>query len=164
MQTPLKSMEQLMPFATAGELIAKKAQPVVPVTPETTVSVAMERMTQMEVGLVVVLHGDQLAGVVSERDCARAVVLRSQDPRTTPVHEVMTSSVYTVRPDTRIPECVKLMHEKGIGHLPVALEGRVQGVLSIRDLMGALIERYERLLRRFQEDRLTLLFPDPSSY
>ena len=67
MQTPLKSMEQLMPFATAGELIAKKAQPVVPVTPETTVSVAMERMTQMEVGLVVVLHGDQLAGVVSER-------------------------------------------------------------------------------------------------
>ena len=100
MRTPLKSMEQLMPFATAGSL-SRRAQPVVPVTPETTVSVAMERMTQMEVGLVVVLHGDQLAGVVSERDCARAVVLRSQDPRTTPVRDVMTSSVYTVRPDTR---------------------------------------------------------------
>lgn len=164
MQTPLKSMEQLMPFATAGELAAKNTKAVVSVTPDSTVFVAMERMAQMEIGLVVVLEGDHLAGVLSERDCARAVVLRSFDPRTTPVRELMTTRVYTVAPETPTPECVKLMHEKGIRHLPVAVAGRVQGVLSVRDFMGSLIERHERLLRRFQEERMTLLFPDPNSY
>ena len=76
----------------------------------------------------------------------------------------MTARVHTVAPEAKIPECVMLMHEKAIRHLPVVSGGKVVGVLSVRDLMGALIERHERLLRRLQEERLTLLFPDPSSY
>ena len=69
-----------------------------------------------------------------------------------------------VPPDWKIPECVRLMHQKDIRHVPVMRGNEVIGVLSVRDFMGALIERHERLLRRFDEERLTLLYPDPSSY
>jgi CBS domain-containing protein len=164
MRLPLTSMEQLVPFATAGELVAQKSQPLVSIEPATTLFAAMQRMAEAHVGLVVVLESGRLAGVVSERDCARAVVLGAIDAKRTPVSAVMTTQVHTCPPESKIPECVTLMHEKSIGHLPVVAGGQVQGVLSVRDLMGALIVRHERLLRRLHEERLTLLFPDPSSY
>jgi CBS domain-containing protein len=118
----------------------------------------------MRTGLAVVLDGEKLVGVISERDCARAVVLRSLAAGQTIVRDVMTTPALTVSPQNKIPECVKLMHEKGIGHLPVVANGRVQGVLSLQDIMGALIERYERIVRRLQEERLTILYPDTGSY
>lgn len=164
MQTPLKSMEQLMPFATAADLVAKKAQPVVSVAQTSTVAMAMQRMEELRAGLAVVLDGEKLVGVISERDCARAVVLRSLPARDTVVRDVMTTPVLTASPQSRIPECVKLMHDKGVGHLPVVVNGKVQGVLSLQDFMGALIERYERVVRRLQEERLTILYPDGGSY
>jgi CBS domain-containing protein len=164
MQTPLQSMEQLMPFATAAELLAKKAQPVASVAQTSTVAAAMQRMEEMRAGLAVVLDGEKLVGVISERDCARAVVLRSLPADQTIVRDVMTTPVLTASPQNKIPECVKLMHDKGIGHLPVVANGRVQGVLSLQDIMGALIERYERIVRRLQEERLTILYPDTGSY
>jgi CBS domain-containing protein len=76
----------------------------------------------------------------------------------------MTTAVLTVSPQTKIPECVKLMYGKGIGHVPVVSNGRVQGVLSLQDIMGALIERYERIVRRLEEERLTILYSDTGSY
>ena len=76
----------------------------------------------------------------------------------------MTTRVHTVAPETKLPECVTLMHRSRIRHLPVMAAERVAGVLSVRDLMGSLIERHERLLRRLQEERVTLLFPYSSSY
>jgi CBS domain-containing protein len=164
MPTPIKSMDELMPFATAGELIARKREPPVSIAPGASILDAMERMSETQAGLLLVLDRDELAGVISERDCARAVVLRSLSARHTPVREVMSRAVHSAPPDWKIPACIMLMHEKGIGHLPIVAQGRVQGVLSIRDLMGSLIERHERLLRRFQEERLTLLFPDTGSY
>jgi CBS domain-containing protein len=164
MQTPLQSMEQLMPFATAAELVARKTQPVASVAQTSTVAAAMQRMEEMRTGLAVVLDGEKLVGVISERDCARAVVLRSLAAGQTIVRDVMTTPALTVSPQNKIPECVKLMHEKGIGHLPVVANGRVQGVLSLQDIMGALIERYERIVRRLQEERLTILYPDTGSY
>ena len=76
----------------------------------------------------------------------------------------MTTRVYSVPPQTKLPECVMLMHDKEIRHLPVMRGNEILGVLSVREVMGALIERYERLQRRLLEERLTLLYPDPSSY
>ena len=67
-------------------------------------------------------------------------------------------------PETVAPECIALMHGCRIRHLPVVSSGSVLGVLSVRDLMGALIERHERLLRRLDDERVMLLFPYPSSY
>ena len=76
----------------------------------------------------------------------------------------MTTRVHTVAPETKLPEGVMLMHREHIRHLPVVNRGAVLGVLSVRDLMGSLIERHERLLRRLHEERTALLFPYPSSY
>jgi CBS domain-containing protein len=157
-------MEQLVPFATAGQLIKKKPEPIVSCTPDATLFEAMQSMQAKAIGLLLILEKQRLVGVISERDCARGCVLRSLDPRTTRVRDVMCADVHIASPQMKIPECITLMHEKSIGHLPVVDQGRVEGVLSVRDLMGSLIERHERLLRRLHEERLTLLFPDPSSY
>jgi CBS domain-containing protein len=163
-ELPLRSLEQLMPFATAGELIAKKRQPLVAVSPGTTVLAALREMKEKHIAFVPVLDGEKLVGVLAERDIACGVILEQRSAKDTAVREIMTTRVHTVAPDGKVPECVMLMHREGIRHLPVVSAGKVQGVLSVRDLMGSLIERHERLLRRLQEERLTLLFPDPSSY
>ena len=164
MQIPLTSMEQLLPFPTAAELIAKKHDPLVSVTPATTVLAAMQKMAEKHLGFLAVMEKGKLAGVLSERDCARRVVLGQLAADKTAVRDIMTTSVHTVAADSKIPECVTLMHEKNIRHLPVMRGNEVVGVLSVRDLMGALIVRHERLLRRLGEERLTLMYPDPSSY
>src|SRR5215203_1103410 len=164
MKIPLTSMEQLLPFPTAGDLIAKKRDALVSVTPATTVLVAMQTMAEKHLGFLAVIENGKLAGVLSERDCARRVVLGQLAADKTAVRDIMTTSVHTVAPDTKIPDCVTLMHGKNIRHLPVMRGNEVMGVLSVRDLMGALIMRHERLLRQLAEERLTLMYPDPSSY
>ena len=165
MAARLTSVEQLMPFPTAADLIATKAlKGVVSVTPDTTVLAAMQAMADKHIGFLPVIANGAMVGVLSERDCARQVLLRQLPAGSTPVSAIMTTSVYSVPPQARIPECIMLMHDKGIRHLPVMAANEILGVLSVRDFMAALIERHERLLRRFQEERLTLLYPDPSSY
>ena len=99
-------------------------------------------------------------GVVSERDIASGVILQHR----TAVREIMSTRVRTVAPETKLPECVMLMRREHIRHLPVVSGGAVLGVLSVRDLMGSLIERHEGLLRRLHGERVALLFPYPSSY
>jgi len=160
MRARLRSLEQLMPFATAGELIAHKHQPLVSVSPGTTALAALREIEENDIAFLPVLEGEMLVGVVSERDIARGVILQHR----TSVREIMTTCVHTVAPETKVPECVMLMHSSRIRHLPVASGGTVHGVLSVRDLMGSLIERHERLLRRLHDERVTLLFPYPSSY
>jgi len=92
------------------------------------------------------------------------VILGKLDAGKTSVREIMSTNVHTVGPETKIPECIMLMYAKDVGYLPVLRGSEFLGVLSIRELMGALIERHERLLRRLGEERLTLMYPDPSSY
>ena len=164
MEIPLTSLDQLLPFPTAAELIAKKREPLVSVAPGMTVLGAMQQMAEKHLGFLAVIENGRLVGVLSERDCARRVVLGQLAADTTSVRDIMATRVHTVTPDSKVPQCVALMHEKNIRHLPVLRGNEVVGVLSVRDLMGALIERHERLLRRLGEERLTLMYPDPSSY
>lgn len=165
MPARLTSVEQLMPFPTAAELLAAKARKgVIDATPDTTVLSAMQTMTYKGIGFLPVMARGVLVGVVSERDCARKVVLGQLPAATTALSAIMSTPVFSVPPEAKIPECIILMHDKGIRHLPVMAGDEVLGVLSVRDLMAALVTRHERLLRRFQEERLTLLYPDPSSY
>ena len=160
----LTSVEQLLPFPTAEELLAKKKEPLVSVAPDSAVLAALERMAERHVGFLLVIENGALVGVLSERDCARRVILQQLNADSTPVRAIMTAQVFTVPSGCKLPECIMLMHEKEIRHVPVMRGNEVIGVLSVRDLMGALIERHERLLRRLNEERLTLLYPDPSSY
>jgi len=149
-----------MPLPTAGELIADKRQSLMSVSPDTTVREALRVMEKNDIGFLPVIDGDKLVGVVSERDVARGAILHDS----TAVREIKTSHVHTVRPETNVPECITLMHRCRIRHLPVLSGTTVVGVLSVRDLMAALIERHERLLRRLEEERVTMLFPSPTSY
>lgn len=157
-------MDQLLPFPTAGELISKKNETVVSIAPGASVLAAVETMAETDVGFLPVIENGRLAGVLSERDCTRRVVLGNLPAATTAVRDIMTAQVHSVPPETRVPECIVLMHDAGIRHLPVMRGREIVGVLSVRDLMGALIERQERLLRRLNEERLQILYPDPSSY
>lgn len=164
MQIPLTSMEQILPFPTAQELVSKKSGPPVSVPPDAKVQAALQLMADKHIGFLPVIDGGRLAGVLSERDCARRVILQQLPAASTAVREIMTAQVHTVAPESKITECIMLMHSKDIRHLPVVRGTEVIGVLSVHDLMGALIVRHERLLRRLGEERLTLMYPDPSSY
>ena len=164
MHVPLTSMEQLLPFPTAEDLLAKKHEALVSVPPHATVLAALQRMAEKHIGFLPVVENGTLAGVLSERDCARRVVLQRLAAESTAVREIMTTPVHSVPPHAKIPECIALMHQKEIRHLPVMRGNEVLGVLSVRDMMAALLERHERLQRRLMEERLTLLYPDPSSY
>lgn len=161
----LTSVEQLMPFPTAAELLAAKAlQGVISVGPGASVLAALQLMADKHIGFLPIIDNGALTGVISERDCARRVLLRQLPADTTAVSSIMSNPVYAVPPHAKIPECIMLMHDKCVRHLPVMDARDVLGVLSVRDLMAALIARHERLLLRFQQERMTLLYPDPSSY
>ncbi|MGD9971686.1 MAG: CBS domain-containing protein [Desulfatirhabdiaceae bacterium] len=164
MQIPITSMEQLMPFPTAQEMIKKQRTGIVSITPGTMVLEAVQLMTEKNIRFLPVMANGTLAGMLSERDCAKRVILGNLSPGTTPVSDIMEKNVRSVPPESKIPECIAIMYQKDVGYLPVMRGKEVIGVLSIRELMGALIERHERLLRRLGEERLTLLYPDPSSY
>ena len=160
MQARLRSLEQLMPFATAGELVARHRRPLVTTSPSATARAALVAMEERDIGFLPVLEGARLVGVVSERDIARGVTLHHHRL----VREIMTTRVHTAAPETKVPDCLLLMHLEHVRHLPVVSGGLILGVLSIRDLTASLIERHERLLRRLQRERVTLLSPYPSSY
>jgi CBS domain-containing protein len=149
-----------MPFTTAGELIARNRRPLVTTAPSATARAVMIEMERRDIGFLPGLEGKKLVGVVSERDIARGVILH----RRIVVREIMTTRVHSVAPQAKLPECVGLMHRERIRHLPVRSGGAVLGVLSVRDLTASLIERHERRLRRLHDERVTLLFPYPSSY
>lgn len=149
-----------MPFATAGELLAEKRQALVSVAPSALARDALREMEDRDIAFLPVLQHGKLVGVVSERDIARGVILQHRAT----VREIMSTRVHTVAPENKVPECLMVMHRERIRHLPVVSDGTVLGVLSVRDLTGSLIERHERLLRRLQDERVTLLSPYPSSY
>jgi CBS domain-containing protein len=164
MSTPLISMEQLLPFPTAYELLKKKKEPVVSVSPSVTVFEAVKLMAEKDIRFIPVLDNGVLAGIISERDCARRVILEQLTADQTPVRDIMVTDILSVPPESKIPECITIMYQRDVGYLPVTRGKEVLGVLSVRELMGSLIDRHERLLRRLAEERLTLLYPDPSSY
>ena len=160
MRARLQSLEQLMPFATAGELLAEDRQAVVTISPGARAGAAAQRMTAEDIGFLAVLEGSKLVGVLSERDIVRAVSLQ----HLTLVRDIMTTRVHTVAPDAKVPECLTVMQREHIRHLPVMSGDTIHGVLSVRDLTGSLVERHERLLRRLEEERFVLLSPNTGSY
>ena len=121
---------------TVAELLrAKPARGVIKVTPEQSVLEAIKILASENVGAAIVMTGERLAGILSERDYTRKVVLKGRSSDATRVEEIMTANVIVVTPRTKTRECMELMTEKNIRHLPVVDEGRVIGVVSIRDLV-----------------------------
>jgi CBS domain-containing protein len=124
---------------TVRELLAKKGGEVWSVSPDATVYEALQVMAARNVGAVLVLDGAELAGILSERDYARQVILKGKASRDTPVREIMTTRLVCVTPERTIEDCMALMTDRRIRHLPV-LQGRtLVGVLSIGDVVKAVI-------------------------
>ncbi|MCD7100058.1 CBS domain-containing protein [Stenotrophomonas sp. MMGLT7] len=131
-------------------LAAKKITDVYAVAPDAAVIEAIRLMAEKGVGAVLVMHGRRLAGILSERDYARKVVLRERSSATTWVREIMTSEVVTVTPDHSADSCMRLMTDNRIRHLPVVEAGEVIGVVSIGDLVKAIIEEQQQELDHLQ--------------
>ena len=114
---------------TVQQLLESKRHGVASVTPETSVLDALKVMAEKEIGAVLVLDGDALAGIFSERDYARKVVLQGKASKDTPVREIMTEKVVCVHPEQTIEDCMGLMTDKRVRHLPVLQGRKVIGVV-----------------------------------
>jgi len=125
---------------TAANLLKSKAhQSVHTIPPEASVVDAIKLMADKNIGALVVMEAEQVAGIITERDYARKIVLMSRSSKRTPVREVMTSAVMYVRPDQTSEECMVLMTENRLRHLPVIDDGRLLGIISIGDLVKDII-------------------------
>jgi CBS domain-containing protein len=124
---------------SVAELLKAKPSRVVSVRPEQSVLEAIKVLAAEDIGAAIVMTGPRIAGIFSERDYTRKIVLKGRSSDTTKVEEVMTPNVIIVSPRTKTRECMQLMTEKNIRHLPVVDEGRVIGMVSIRDIVSDII-------------------------
>lgn len=136
---------------TVRQLLESKGPEVHAIGPDAAVIDAIRGMAEKGIGALVVLDpGGALAGVVSERDYARKIVLAGRSSRDTAVREIMSTDVVTVRLDDQAEACMQLVTDRRIRHLPVVEDGRVVGVVSIGDLVKAVIEEQQLELEQLQ--------------
>ena len=124
---------------TVAELLKSKPARIVKVTPGQSVLEAIKVLAAEDIGAAIVMSGDQLAGILSERDYTRKVVLKGRSAETTRVEDIMTRNVVVVTPRAKARDCMALMTENNIRHLPVVDNGRVVGMVSIRDIVSDII-------------------------
>jgi CBS domain-containing protein len=131
-------------------LLEDKSGPIHAIEPDKPVLDAIRLMADKYIGALLVMKGSQLLGIVSERDYARKVILKGRSSADTPVREIMSASVLTVAPGDSVNHCMKLMTDRRVRHLPVVDDGRVLGVVSIGDLVKAVIEDQAQELEHMQ--------------
>ena len=124
---------------TVADMLAFKGTTIHAIAPDATVYDAIVQMDERRVGALLVMSGDRLVGVISERDYTRKVILLGRASKETPVAEIMSANVISVRPDMSLGECLKLVTDRGIRHLPVVENDKVVGLLSIGDLVRAVV-------------------------
>ena len=135
---------------TVAHLLAEKGTQVWTVTPDTKVYAALELMAERNLGAVLVLDGDRLAGIMSERDYARKVILVDRDSKETPVGDIMSPEVVTAAPTDTVNDCMRLMTERRIRHLPVLDGGAMAGIVSIGDVVKGVIAEQEFLIEQLE--------------
>jgi CBS domain-containing protein len=135
-------------------LINEKGRAVWSISPEATVFEALKIMAEKDVGALLVLDDEKLVGIFSERDYARKVILAGKSSKDTLVREIMSTPVVSVAPQQTILECMAIMTQKHIRHLPVVDEGRLNGVISIGDVMKAVIAEQGQALDTLERDVL----------
>jgi CBS domain-containing protein len=135
---------------TVLQLLQTKAPGVYSVTPNSSVYEAIKLFAEKSIGAALVMEGDRLVGIVSERDYARKVILKGKSSHETRVAEIMTSPVITIGPHQTNEECMQLMTDKRVRHLPVIEHGKVVGVLSIGDLVKDMIAEQKELIAQLE--------------
>lgn len=132
------------------ELIEHKGSAVWSVEPAVTVFETLQLMADKGIGAVLVFEGDRLVGMFSERDYARQVILKGKASKDTPVRDVMTSRVTYIRPEQTVDDCMALMTDKHVRHLPVVDQDKVVGVVSIGDVVKAIISEKQFIIEQLE--------------
>jgi len=135
---------------TVRQLINRKGNAVWATEPSASVYKALQLMAEKGIGAVLVMDGDQVAGIFSERDYARKVILQGKSSQETCVSEIMTKKVVYVRPDQTMADCMALMTDKRIRHLPVLEDSSVIGVISIGDVVKEIISEQEFIIGQLE--------------
>ena len=143
-------------MATVKQILDRKGRQVSTITADKSVFEALRLMGEKEIGALAVVEGEALVGILSERDYARKVVLKGKTSRETLVGAIMSSPAISVTPAQSVEECMAIMTEQRIRHLPVMDEGSVVGMLSIGDLVKEIISHHEHVIKDMKLERLIL--------
>jgi CBS domain-containing protein len=135
---------------TVRELLQDKGYDIWSVAPDDSVYDALKLMADKNVGAVLVAEAGNLVGILSERDYARKVILKGKTSKDTPVREIMTEKVVYVRPDQTSDECMAVMTDKRVRHLPVIENGQLIGIISIGDVVKEIISHQEFMLEQLE--------------
>ncbi|MGE5894187.1 MAG: CBS domain-containing protein [bacterium] len=135
---------------TVKELLRTKSREIWSVSPHATAYEALEIMADKNIGALLVMEDGRLAGIFSERDYARKVILKGKSSKDTAVSELMTTSVVYVTPDNTIEDCMGMMTLKQIRHLPVLNNGRLEGILTLGDVVKRIISEQEFTIRQLE--------------
>ena len=135
---------------TVNQLLNSKNDEIFSVTPDTLVIEAIKMMDEKKVGALLVIKNDKLAGIISERDYTRKVILKNRSSAKTKVSEIMTSNLKTADPSQSLDECMVIMSHSHIRHLPVVQDGQVIGILSIMDVVKNIISEQEFTIEQLQ--------------
>ncbi len=133
-----------------AHVLKQKGDRVWSIGPDAMVYQALTLMAEKDIGALLVMEGDALVGLISERDYARKVILRGKSSLRTPVRDIMTAGVLCVHPEQSVEECMALMTQHRVRHLPVLAGGRVAGLVSIGDLVKSSLEEKEFMIQQLE--------------
>ncbi|HZJ22807.1 MAG TPA: CBS domain-containing protein [Anaerolineales bacterium] len=137
-------------MATVRDMIRKKGGDIFMIAPDATVFEALKSMAQHNTGALLVMSNDMVDGIISERDCVRKVELDEKTVRDTRVSDVMTSKVISIDADEPLEECMALMLEKSIRHLPVYDGTKLLGLVSVRDVLKEVVDVQQMMLSQLE--------------
>jgi CBS domain-containing protein len=132
------------------DILDRKGYKVYSVEPQTTVYSAIEQMCERNIGGVLILENGVLKGIFTERDYARKLILKGKSSKDTPISELMTANPFTVSPESSIDQCMQLMSDKHIRHLPVAEGDKVIGMISIGDVVTQVIQEQKTIIQHLE--------------
>ncbi|MFC1564471.1 CBS domain-containing protein [candidate division KSB1 bacterium] len=135
---------------TVRNILKEKGSEVTTISPDATVFEALKLMSEKGIGAVIVTQGDSVVGILSERDYARKVVLEGKSSKDSPVSEIMTNRVLYVRPEMSVEDCMAIMTEKHFRHLPVLDDGKLVGIISIGDVVKAVMEKKQFIIDQLE--------------
>lgn len=135
---------------TVRDILQEKGHKVHTITPQATVYQALQLMAEKNVGALMVMEADRSVGLISERDYARKIVLKGKFSKDVPVREIMTEEIVSIGPDEDIEGCMELMTHRFVRHLPVFENERLIGIISVGDIVKAIIEHKEETIEQLE--------------
>ena len=157
MDHPLRRPEQILAYRPLKQILAAKPKALWTIGARDSALSAMQLMADKNIGLLVVMEHRAIVGVLSERDCVRRLVLAGKSPEATPVADIMVRNVVKADIANNFVDCLKLMHEHQIRHLPVIENDDLVGLISVRDLLSEAVAHHARVISELERERLTML-------